>query len=486
MIKSFELFNLLKATKRIKFILNLLIISSCLFAQTDQDNRPNILLILSDDHCVPYLGCYGNADMNTPNLDKLAAEGVRFNHAYTTAPQCVLSRSSIVTGRNVLDVQMLRFSAPLDKNIITFPELLGKAGYFTGICGRRYHLDGSGRKAQETIDAFEEFGMVTFQNRVDYLNMGYRENVNIQVKEFLELVPEDKPFFLWANYDDPHRAFTAPEFEPDPRKITVPEGMPDTDLLRKDLAAHIGEINRVDKYIGEVIEELKRRGEYDNTLIIFMGDNGAALLRGKGTLYDYGLHVPLVARYPGLIQPGIVSDILVSGSDLALTILDVAGVEPDEEMTGKSYKHAMEGIERENHKYLFAVRGPHGQELPGNSADFDLSRTAFNKEYRFIYNPLFHLPFHPVDFAGEEMWEELVQLHADGKLDEKFSKTYIFTEERPMYEFYDLRNDPYELVDRYGDPAYKDAQQELMSQLHRWMIIYRDVVPLPIAPPRRQ
>ena len=93
---------------------------------------------------------------------------------------------------------------------------------------------------------------------------------------------------------------------------------------------------------------------------------------------------------------------------------------------------------------------------------------------------------YPVDFAGEEMWEELVQLHADGKLDEKFSKTYIFTEERPMYEFYDLLNHQYEEVDRCGDPAYKDAQQELMSQLHRWMIIYRDVVPLPIAPPRRQ
>ena len=448
--------------------------------------RPNILLILSDDHSVPYLGCYGNADMNTPNLDKLAAEGVRFNHAYTCAPQCVLSRASIMTGRNVLDVQMLRFSAPLDKDIITFPELLREAGYFTGICGRRYHLDGSGRQAKETIETFEEFGMVTFKDRVDYLNMGYREQVNIQIKEFLDMAPRDKPFFLWANYDDPHRAFTAPEFEPDPEKLTVPEGMPDTELLRKDLAAHIGEINRVDMYIGEVIEELKRKGLYDNTLIIFMGDNGAALLRGKGTLYDLGLHVPLVARYPKMIKPGTVSDILISGSDMALTILDVAGVEPDEEMTGKSYKHAMEGDETENHEYLFAVRGPHGQPLPGNSADFDLSRTVFNKEYRFIYNPLFHLPFHPVDFAGSEMWAELKELHAEGKLDKKFSDTYIFTEERPMFEFYDLQNDPYEMLDRYGDPDYKEAEHELMAALHRWMIIYRDVVPLPILPPPKK
>jgi arylsulfatase A-like enzyme len=259
--------------------------------------------------------------------------------------------------------------------------------------------------------------------------------------------------------------------------------MPDTPLLREDLAQHIGEINRVDNYIGEVIKDLKRRDLYDNTLVIFMGDNGAALLRGKGTLYDCGLHVPLVARYPKMIRPGTVSDILVSGSDMALTILDVAGVEPDKEMTGKSYRHAMEGMEKENHSYLFAVRGPHGQPLPGNSADFDLSRTVFNKEFRFIYNPLFHLPFHPVDFAQDTMWTDLKNRYSAGKLDKKFSSTYIFSEERPMFEFYNLREDPDEMNDRYGDPDLQKKQHELMAQLHRWMIIYRDVVPLPILPP---
>ncbi len=446
-------------------------------------DRPNILLILSDDHSVPYLGCYGNDDMNTPNLDKLAEEGIMFNHAYTNAPQCVPSRATILTGRNVLDVQMLRFSAPLDKNIITFPELLRKEGYFTGICGRRYHLDGSGRKAEETVAAFEEFGMVTFQDRVDYLNMGYQKQVNIQVKEFLDLVPNDKPFFLWANYDDPHRKFTAPEFEPDPQKISIPERFPDTDLLRKDLAAHIGEINRVDMYIGEVIEELKKRGIYDNTLIIFMGDNGAALLRGKGTLYDCGIHVPLLARYPKLIEEGTVSDALVMGSDIALTVLDVAGIEPDAKMTGKSYKNILQGSKENIHKYGFAVRGSHGQPLPGTSADFDLSRTIYNQDFRLIYNPLFHLPYHPVDFAESEMWAELIKLNQEGKLDKKFSDAYIFTKERPMFELYDLRNDPNEFINRFGDPDYKEIQHELMAQLHRWMIIYRDVVPLPILPP---
>jgi arylsulfatase A-like enzyme len=434
---------------------------------------------------VPYLGCYGNPDLKTPNLDKLAAEGVRFNHAYTTAPQCVLSRASLMTGRNVLDVQMLRFSAPLNKNIITFPELLGTVGYYTGVCGRSYHLDGSGRKPQETIDVFEEFEMQTFKHRMDYVNHGAGDAVLGQVTEFLDRVPRGNPFFLWTNYSDPHRIFNAFEYEPNPQEISVPEGMPDTKLLREDLAAHLGEINRLDFRIGQVIAELKERDLYDNTLIIFMGDNGAALLRGKGTLYDCGIHVPLLARYPKLINSGTVSDILISGSDLGPTILDIVGVEPDEKMTGKSFAHAMSGDETENHEYLFAVRGAHGSSLPGSSSAFDLSRTVFNREYRFIYNSLFHLPYVPVDFAGSKMWKELVQLESEGKLDEKFSQTTMFSKKRPMFEFYDLKNDPGEFVNLSGKENHKETERLYKTQLHRWMTIYQDPVPLPIPPPRR-
>lgn len=454
-------------------------------APTKDKTQVNILFILSDDHSVPYLGCYGNHDMNTPNLDKLADEGIRFNHAYTNAPQCVLSRSTIMTSRNVLDVQMLRFSAPLDKNIITFPELLKEAGYYTGVCGRSYHLDGSGRKPQETIDVFKEFEMETFQKRMNYVNKGSDDKVLTQINEFLDEVPIEKPFFLWANYSDPHRAFTAPEFAPDWKTISVPEGMPDTELLRKDLAAHIGEINRLDFHIGQVFEELKKRGLYKNTLIVFMGDNGAALLRGKGTLYDCGIHVPLLARYPKLINAGTVSDILISGSDVGPTFLEIAGVKPDSKMTGKSFKHAMMGDETENHEFLFAVRDPHGSSLPGNSSAFDLSRTIFNKEYRFIYNPLFHLPYSPVDFGGSEMWKELVKLEAEGKLEKRFSETVMFKPERPMFEFYNLKNDPNEFVNLSGIEKYKSEEHKYKAALHRWMTIYHDVVPLPIPPPKK-
>src|SRR3954453_16509544 len=113
-------------------------------AGAEPARRPNILLILSDDHSSPHVGCYGNKDIHTPNLDRLASEGMRFDRAYTTAPQCVPSRASILTGRHPIDIGMTRFSAALPNDVVTFPELLRKnRGYYAGLCGRTYHMQGN-------------------------------------------------------------------------------------------------------------------------------------------------------------------------------------------------------------------------------------------------------------------------------------------------------------------------------------------------------
>lgn len=450
-------------------------------AATLPEARPNVLLILSDDHSAPYLGCYGNPDLKTPNLDRLAKEGIQFNNAYTTAPQCVPSRASIMTGRSVVDIGMLRFSAPLDRSIITYPELLKKEGYYIGVCGRTYHLEGAPVNV-ESVEAFRENKMTTFPDRFDFVKAGNDEETITQFEEFLNQPHGDKPFFMQAGFHDPHRIFDAFDFEPDPDKITVPAGMPDTKLLRKDLAGHYGEIQRLDYQVGKLLGVLEKRGILDKTLILFMGDNGAALLRGKGTLYDCGLHVPLLARYPKLIKPGLVSDILISGEDIGPTVLDVANVKPDGKMTGKSFVSALKGYDLKIRDYVFAVRGTHASGLPGNSASFDLSRTVFNRKFKLIYNPMFNLPYFPVDFARQEFWKELVILNQKDELPKIFSQTYIFTSERPLFEFYDLENDPIELINLSGNSDYEKEEHQLKAVLQKWMIVNRDVVPLPIPP----
>lgn len=201
------------------------------------------------------------------------------------------------------------------------------------------------------------------------------------------------------NYSDPHRSFDARKFEPDPKKLTVLDIFPDTEEVRKDLAEHLGEINRLDFQVGQIIEELKKRELTENTVIIFMGDNGAALLRGKDTLYDLGLHVPLIVNGKG-VDKEMVSKAMISGIDIATTLLEIAGVEKPEPMTGESFFKVLKRLEFDGHKYIFGTRVPHSSGLPTNTAYFDLSRTVFDRRYKLIYNALYKLPYDPVDFIN--------------------------------------------------------------------------------------
>ncbi len=467
---------------RIIVVLSLTVLGSCQYTEKPNvRDLPNILLILSDDHSYPYLGAYGHPDLETPNLDQLAAEGTLFTNAYTTAPQCVPSRASILSGRNVIDIRMGRFSSPLPRDVKTIPDYLGDTGYYTGICGRHYHLDGSAKKAPETISTFEKHNMVTFPERVDYLKSGADKEVLLQFQGFLDQVPEGRPFFMWMNYSDPHRPFTADEFRPNPSEITIPHSMPDLQEVREDLADHLAEINRLDYNVGKVFAELEDRGLTENTMVIFIGDNGAALLRGKGTLYDLGLHVPLIVKWPHHLPENNTSDVLVSGEDLLPTILDATGLNPDKDITGKSFLPVLRNKKEEHHQYIFAQRTTHGSGLPTQSARFDVVRTVFDENYKLIYNVTWPFPYTPVDFNNRDMWKRITAMHKEGTLEAKFDKVF-FPAPRPYFELYDRKNDAYEFNNLIDDPEYSEVAHRLKAALHEWMIVYEDYANLPIPP----
>lgn len=446
-----------------------------------QTTRPNILFILSDDHSAQFLASYRDPNLKTPNLDKLAKEGIQFNKAFTTAPQCVPSRASIMTGRSQIEIGQSRFTAPLSADIKAYPEYLREAGYYTGIAGRTFHLDGTKRdKVTETI--YDKYQLETFKNRVDYLRIATKlEETHSQYIEFLNQVPKDKPFFLQLAFSDPHRVFDALEYEPDPTKLKVPAAFPDTKLLREDLAAYYGEIQRFDASVGKILEELAKRGLDKNTLVVFIGDNGGALIRGKGTLHKLGIHVPLIARYPGVIKPGQVSNALVSGIDIAPTILSAAGVAIPKEITGKSLLPAFQGNVYEGHEYVYAARSAHGGGLPTSTDHFDLGRTVFNHKYKLIYNALWQLPYTPVDFKAQPFWIDLLQKHTDGRLDQKWDKL-LFSPTRPLFELYDLEADPEEFNNLSGKIEYQAIEDNLKAKLQEWMILNKDYLPLPIEP----
>jgi arylsulfatase A-like enzyme len=171
--------------------------------------RPNILLLLSDDHSAPYLGCYGYSDVRTLHLDRLAAQGMRFDRMFVTSPQCVPSRASLMTGRSPVAVRMVRFTAPLPADIPALPDLLRtQAGYFTGVGGRHYHLDGpptAGERGSLVVGAvLDRHRLRTFTNRVDYVEPQRLKTFAVRMNAFLDAAPKNKPWFFWLGFSDPH------------------------------------------------------------------------------------------------------------------------------------------------------------------------------------------------------------------------------------------------------------------------------------------
>jgi arylsulfatase A-like enzyme len=445
---------------------------------------PNVLLILSDDHSAAHVGCYGNADVKTPNLDKLAAAGMRFDRAYVTAPQCVPSRASILTGRHPIDIGMTRFSAALPRDVVMFPETLrADRNYFTGLCGRSYHLDGRGHDHPRIAPHLDEVHRPNVRNRLDYVRVAsgpdLRRDALAQVDEFLDKVPGERPFFLQLSFSDPHRPLTDEDLphRHDPARIALPPFYPDAPATRKMLAAYYDEIGRLDSDIGKALSILEKRGLARETIIIFMGDNGGSQLRGKGTLNEWGIRVPLIIRWPSVIEPGTVSGQLISGDDLAPTLLQAAGVEPSDNLTGVSFLPVLRGKPFEGRRAVFCERGPHASGLPRGSSSFDLGRAIVTDRYKLIFNITWQLPYQPVDFN----LDDIKSLHQAGKLDAKLAELYL-APSRPMFELYDLHNDPHEMNNLAGGGGETNQiEQDLKGQLAAWQIRHRDFVPLPLS-----
>jgi N-sulfoglucosamine sulfohydrolase len=448
--------------------------------------RPNILVFLSDDHSFPHVGCYDNPDLHTPNLDRFAAQGMRFDRAYVTASQCVPSRASIMTGRSPVRIGMTRFSAPLPMDIKTFPELLRESGYFTGVAGRGYHLDGARTDASSRV--FDKHNLQTFSRRLDFVNQvsaergpEYNDQVFAQYREFLDAVPKGKSFFLQLCASDPHRPFDGKGIPSprDPARLKLPAWFPDVPEVRKDFADYLDEISRLDEVFGQVMVELEQRGLATNTLVIFMGDNGASQLRGKGTLYEFGIHVPLLVRWPGVVKPGSANSELVSGEDIGPTALQAARVSVPSDWTGKNLLPLLNGEVFSGREAIFAERGPHASGLPGSTSSFDLGRAVVTKTHKLIYNALFQLPYTPIDFSGGPAWKATRKAAESGKVPPALVPYYT-GKERPLFELYDLTNDPNELNNLAGQPGASAIERKLKSMLHEWMILERDYLPLPI------
>ncbi len=429
--------------------------------------RPNVVLFIADDLAWDDSGAYGNPKVGTPHLDRLAREGLRFTRAFVTISSCSPSRSSMITGRYPHNTDAEQLHWPLPAEQVTFVEKLKAAGYWTAASGK-WHL---GAAVKNRFDVVDDPGESGFQTDPKTGKMLAKDDSGAAGwLPTMQQRPKDKPFFLWFAALDPHRDYVENSIANPhkPADVIVPPHLPDTPEVRSELALYYDEIARLDENVGKVIAELERQGVADNTLILFISDNGRPFPGAKTTMYDSGIHTPLIARWPNKIRRGIVADGLVSSVDLAPTILQLAGVAIPPTVQGKSFMPMLTNPKAKTRDAIYAEKNWHDYE--------DRVRAVRTERYKYIRNDYPDLAGTPSADAGRSpTMDALRRLHQEGKLTAHQSR--IFQQPRPAEELYDVVADPHEMNNLATNPGYAKTLIELREKLKTWGRETADVLP---------
>jgi N-sulfoglucosamine sulfohydrolase len=429
---------------------------ACLLA-----SRPNILLIVSEDNG-PELGCYGDPYARTPNLDRLASEGVRFNRAFVAQAGCSQSRAAYLTGlyphqNGQLGLATWTFRM-YREDIPNIPRSLKAAGYRTGIIGKLHvnpeeafpfdmHEIRSANFARENLEDYAKYAEAYF-------------------------VADERPFFLSVNYPDAHGPW-----------LKQVDGLPKDPLgpydvkafaylgidplpMREAIANHYNCMSRLDSLVGDLLASLERSGKAENTLVVYFGDHGADFLRGKRTSYEGGVRVPLIVRWPKQAKSGQVREELVSTVDLMPTLLAVAQAEPVNGLPGRSLLPLLRDEPADWREYLFTEFHTHAA-----GANFYPQRTVRDDRYKLIENlmPGEVNPGYGFTNARFEGVPRAIEA-APPEVREAYQRMH----RPPRFELYDLQTDPYEFRNLVDSDEHAAVFEDLKQRLSAWRRQTRD------------
>lgn len=413
----------------------------------------NILWITCEDMS-PMLESYGDSTVKTPNISRLAREGVRYSNVFSVAGVCSPSRAGLISGmyptsygaNNMRTLQNIAGEVPYysvvpPPEMKTHSEYLRAAGYY---CTNNVKTD---FQFETPISAFDDCSSTAhWRNR-----------------------PASKPFFSIVNFMITHESQVwARKDEPllvDPAEVPVPPFYPDTEIVRRDIARTYTNIVKMDEMVGKVLSELEKDGLLDKTIIFFYSDHGSGLPFFKRELYDRGLRAPLIIRYPDKADAGTWNDELISFVDFAPTVLSLAGIPIPAHMQGRAFLGEQKGKPR---KYVYAARDR-------MDSEYDMVRAVSDGRYKYIRNYQPQKPLmQDIEFRKNiPMMEELLELHKEGKL--HGPQIIWFKKEKPVEELYDTKEDPWELVNLVDHPSMQEKLRELRTAHEHWSRDTRDM-----------
>jgi N-sulfoglucosamine sulfohydrolase len=413
-------------------------------------DNPNILWVVLED-TNPWMSCYGDEVVQTPHIDNLASNGVRFNRAYMTAPVCSPTRSALITGMYQTSIGAHQHYSSYriwrgiemdewDPNYLgvkTLPEMFKAAGYYTFNEGKTHYNFVFSNEA-----LYDRKGENGFKGAKDGSEWSGRK--------------KDQPFFgqiqlTGDKYKNPPKIVK-------PDQVTVPPYYVDHPVYREDIARHYNTILKMDEILGEIIAKLKEDGLYENTVIFFFSDHGMGLPRHKQFVYEGGIKVPLVIAGPGIPIKKVRED-LVSGIDISATTLALANIRIPDNMHGKNMF-----AEDFNRDYVIAAKDRMDYTI-------DRVRTVVTGRYKYIRNFMTDKPYMQPNYRdGWETLELMRRMYREGRLNEVQAR--FWSDERPAEEFYDLQEDPHETINLVHSIKREHAMELARHRdiLYRWII----------------
>ncbi len=427
--------------------------------------KRNVVLLIADDLGFQ-LGCYGNTIIRTPNIDGLAKKGVRFTSAFAAVSSCSPSRATLYTGLHThtngqYGLAHAEHNFHTFANVPSLPGLLKANGYRTGILGK-IHVQPRSVYPFDVELVHGLAGNRSVAAMAEQARQFFRDN-------------GDKPFALAVGFSDPHRAAKGfandtkyrgvKEIAYQPSDVTVPHFLSDKPEVRRELADYYQSISRLDQGVGLILEALKESRHAEDTLVIFVSDNGPPFPGAKTTLYDAGVHLPLIVSSPVQKRGGITNQAMVSWIDILPTILDWAGVQAPPGLIGRS---VLPILDEENPKGWDTVYGSHQCHEVTMYYPMRMIRTRTHKYIRNLAHKLDY-PF-ASDIYDSLTWQGILK-RGDKMMGDRRVESFLH---RSMEELYDLEKDPHELKNVAADPAYAEVLKDLRERLKAWQAKTRD------------
>ena len=453
----------------------------------------NVVLFVTDDQS-PDLGCYGNRVVQTPNMDQLAAEGLRFTHAFCTTASCSASRSVILTGMHNHANGHYGHQHHYHKFssydwIQTLPVMLTKAGYRTARVGKHHNAPESVYYFETKIGGSARSPVVMADNCEDFIKQD-----------------KSQPFFLYFATSDPHRGGgdandlshkpnrfgnkpnngsypQVDEVHYDSQDVIVPPFLPDTPTCRAEIAQYYQSISRIDQGLGRLIKILKETGTWDDTLVIFTSDHGMAFPGAKTTVYEGGMRVPFIVKNPQIEKPGTTSPAMVSFVDITPTILDWAGILNREERSVSEQIARRPGRRNRNETSAYTFHGrsflpilndadPEGWDTVYASHTFHEiqmyypMRVVRERRYKLIWNIAHPLPFpFASDLWAASTWQAQYKQGHDANYGQRTVGEYIH---RPKFELFDLQKHPNESKNVADSAEYQAILKDMIAKMKRF------------------